>query len=235
MNKYLLNLVFLLIFGFSTNAQLYTIIPSDSVSITETVTNSNDGIDLYAYVRNDSSADLTFKWRVGTNTTPPEWFVTFCDNTNCLDISLASESTFFLPAGDTSELKMSYLPELVSGSSDITLSLSVQGVPNSTTTIKYKSDVTANPVSSVINIDSETINLSPNPANNHIQVGGIENAADVQSLEVYSIIGKKILHKEIENINDLRVDVNDLELGVYLVKLFDRSTNVFYTKTFVKK
>ena len=55
------NILFLLI-GFSilniVNAQTFSITPSDSVYVAETVGNSNDEVILYAYVKNDSSDDL---------------------------------------------------------------------------------------------------------------------------------------------------------------------------------
>ena len=44
-----------------------------------------------------------------------------------------------------------------------------------------------------------------------------------------------MLSKEVSNLSDLKVDVQNLDNGVFLVKLFDETNSVFYTKTFVKK
>ena len=129
---------------------------------------------------------------------------------------------------------MLYLPFLQDGESDIEVRVSVDGVPGSAT-IKYRSEITADPTSSIRSIDTEALSIYPNPAVSFIQVRGIDNVANIKSLEVYSIIGKKMLSKEVSNLSDLKVDVQNLDNGVYLVKLFDETNSVFYTKTFVKK
>lgn len=232
------NILFLLI-GFSilniVNAQTFSISPSDSVYVAETVGNSNDEVILYAYVKNDSSADLTFKWRVTNNSSPMAWSVSFCDNTNCLDLATTTESTFFLESDSTSILKMAYLPFLEGGVSDISVSVSVDGLSGSSVTVLYKADITAEPVSGVKEIDAQAISIFPNPASNFIKIKGIEDANNVNSIEVFSIIGKEVLRKEISSLNDLKIDIQNLDHGVYLVKLFDSKRSVFFTKTFIKK
>lgn len=234
MKKILLFIACGLFLSTSIYGQVFTITPGDSLYVEEVVSNNNDEVPLTAYVKNDSSADLTFRWRVISNVSPSAWSVSYCDNTNCLDIGITDQSTFLLEADSTSILKMLYLPFLEDGQSDIELRVSVDGVPGSAT-IKYRSEITANPASSIRLIDTKALNIYPNPAVSFIQVRGIDNVANVHALEVYSIIGKKMLSKEVSNLSDLKVDVQNLDNGVYLVKLFDETNSVFYTKTFVKK
>jgi hypothetical protein len=234
MKKTLLFIICSLFLLTSVHAQVFTITPGDSLFIEEVVSNNNDEVPLTAYVKNDSSVDLTFRWRVISNASPASWSVSFCDNTNCLDIGLTDQSTFLLEADSTSILKMLYLPFLEDGISDIEVQVSVDGVPGSAT-IKYRSEISADPTSSIRSIDTESISIYPNPAVSFIQVRGIDNVANIKSLEVYSIIGKKMLSKEVSNLSDLKVDVQNLDNGVYLVKLFDETNSVFYTKTFIKK
>ena len=102
-------------------------------------------------------------------------------------------------------------------------------------TVLYKADVTADPISGVKEIDAQAISIFPNPASNFIKIKGIEDASDVNSVEVFSIIGKEVLRKEISSLNDLKIDIQNLDHGVYLVKLFDSKRSVFFTKTFIKK
>lgn len=218
----------------SVDAQALTITPSDSVSVIQTVTSMNDELILYAYVKNDSSVDLTFKWRVVSSNSPAGWDVSYCDNTDCLDLAFNNQNTFVLKADSTSILKMAYLPYLTSGESNIEMSVSIEGVPGSAVSVKYYASSTAAPVG-IKAIDAKTLSLFPNPTTNFIQVKGIENVSNVNAIEIYSIIGKKIMSTPVSSTSDLRVNVQNLENGVYLVKLFDNSQNVFYTKTFVKK
>lgn len=215
-------------------AQSLTITPSDSVSVIESVTNMNDEVVLYAYVKNDSTADLTFKWRVISLDSPAGWDVSYCDNTDCLDLSISNQNTFLLKADSTSILKMAYLPYLTSGVSEIEMSVSIDGVPSSAVTVKYYAEVTSAPVG-ITTIDTKSLSLFPNPATNFIQIKGIDNVSNVNSIEVYSIIGKKIMSSTVSSSSDLKVNIQNLDNGVYLVKLFDNQKSVFYTKTFVKK
>ena len=87
-----------LLFSSSVFAQAISITPSDSVSVIETVTSMNDEVVLYAYVKNDSSADLMIKWRVISSTYPGGWDVSYCDNTDCLDLASSNQNTFLLKA-----------------------------------------------------------------------------------------------------------------------------------------
>jgi hypothetical protein len=218
----------------SLSAQAFTITPSDSVSVIQTVTSNNDEVILYAYVKNDSAVDLTFKWRVISSNSPAGWDISYCDNTDCLDLAFNNQNTFLLKADSTSILKMAYLPFLTSGESNIEVSVSIDGISGSAVSVKYYASVTASPVG-IRALDAKTLSLFPNPATSFIQIKGIENVSNVNAIEVYSIIGKKIMSTSVSSISDLRVNVQNLENGVYLVKLFDNSQNVFYTKTFVKK
>lgn len=234
MNKNLL-LTFLLI-GITVLSfgQAITITPADSVSVTEEVTTMGDEVVLYAYVTNDSSEDLTINWRIIDQAYPLSWSVSYCDNTNCLDLSSANQSDFILKSDSTSILKMAYLPFLNAGTSDIEVSVSIVGVPGSAVSVKYHADVTANPVG-ITEIDAKSLSLFPNPTTNQIQIKGLDNVNQVETLEIYSIIGKKVLQKPIGQLSDLKVDVRHLDNGVYMVKLFDKTKNLFYTKTFVKQ
>jgi hypothetical protein len=230
----LLSLVSML-FSSALLAQL-TITPADSVGVIQTVTANNDEVVLYAYVKNDSSVDLTFRWRVASSDWPSGWDVSYCDNTNCLDLASSIQSTFILKADSTSILKMAYLPYLIGGESNIEMSVSIDGVASSSVTVKYTAKVTANPVNVGIRaLNVNTLSLFPNPATNFIQIKGIDNVNDVNAIEIYSIIGKKIMSNPISSVNDLSVNIQNLEHGVYLVKLYDSKKSVFYTKTFVKK
>jgi hypothetical protein len=234
MFKNLLLICFIFTSALILNAQALTITPSDSVSVSQTVTSMNDEVVLYAYVKNDSSVDLTFKWRVVSSNSPAGWDISYCDNTDCLDLAFNNQNTFLLKADSTSILKMAYLPFLTSGESDIEISVSIDGMPSSSVSVNYKAIIAVGTVG-IKTIDSKALSLFPNPATNFIQIKGIENIRNVNSIEVYSIIGKKIMTSSVSTMADLELNIQNLENGVYLVKLFDNKQSVFYTKTFVKK
>lgn len=234
MIKNILLTLTLALLGLSIEAQVLVITPADSVAVEDEVSSNNDETVLYAYVRNDSTDTLTVRWRVNSNTSPVNWNVSYCDNTNCLDLATTTQSTFLLAPDSTSILKMAYLPFLEAGESNVSVSVSIDGVPGTAQNVIYYAKIEVNP-NGISSLDVNSLSIFPNPTTNFIQVKGIENANDVNAIEVYSIIGKKVMHKDILTLNDLKVDVHGLDNGVYLVKLFDNKKSVFYTKTFVKK
>lgn len=75
-------------------------------------------------------------------------------------------------------------------------------------------------------------NLFPNPATNKFSLE-VEQGINQFDLEVYSILGKKILFKKVEGFNALMdIDIADWGKGVYLVKV--TSDNLVQTKKIVK-
>ncbi len=185
------------------------------------------------YLINNSgqTLDVTYTFNGGVAITT-DWEVGFCTNTACDDPSIITSGTFVMNDGDSVEVKITLLP--MGFSDDLTgaVSFSAAGSALDRVTINY--DLKVGTVG-IKTIDTKSLSIFPNPATNFIQVKGIENINDVKHMEVYSIIGKKILNKEVSSTADLKVDIQNYEHGVYLVKLFDNTQNVFYTRTFVKK
>ncbi|WP_323789608.1 family 16 glycosylhydrolase [Psychroserpens sp.] len=64
--------------------------------------------------------------------------------------------------------------------------------------------------------------VSPNPASDYINISSNQ---DIDSIELYDVLGKVVLHKE----NNLKhLNVENIRSGVYLLKIY--STNQFITK-----
>ena len=66
------------------------------------------------------------------------------------------------------------------------------------------------------NFEKSTFKLSPNPAN---EIVTIESENDINSIEIFDIVGKKI--KAIENLSLKfnNIDISDLNQGIYIVKV----------------
>lgn len=79
-------------------------------------------------------------------------------------------------------------------------------------------------------VELETVNIYPNPIRDHLQLSGSRN---VQSIEVYNILGAKVLSKTVIERNSL--DVSFLSNGIYLVKCFNREENVVASLKIVKQ
>ena len=210
-----------------------TIVPTSStLNISSADVNATDLL-VKSYLVNNSGQDQIADYIFNDgNTISSNWEVGFCTDAACDDPSIITSGSFSIADGDSAEIKITLLPMGYSDDLTGTIQFSFPGSTIDRVTLSY--DLKVGTVG-IKDIDSQSLSIFPNPASNFIQIKGIENTNDVNSIEMYSIIGKKILSKEVSNVSDLNVNIQNFEQGVYLVKLFDSKKNVFYTKTFVKK
>lgn len=78
--------------------------------------------------------------------------------------------------------------------------------------------------------DTSSIFIS-NPVNNEISIKGL--TAEVNSISVFSLIGKEVLTREVNGEASLTLDASALSSGMYLVKM--QGENGSYTKKIVKQ
>ncbi|TBN02947.1 T9SS type A sorting domain-containing protein [Hyunsoonleella flava] len=78
--------------------------------------------------------------------------------------------------------------------------------------------------------DSSSIFIS-NPVNSEISIKGL--TADVNSISVFSLIGKQVLSREVNGETSLTLDSSALSSGMYLVKI--QGDNGAFTKKIVKQ
>jgi len=71
------------------------------------------------------------------------------------------------------------------------------------------------------------IELYPNPTTNYFQV---ENGQKVASVELFNLLGMKVL----ESTNTNYVDISSLKSGLYFVRLLDKKESVITTQRLQK-
>jgi hypothetical protein len=76
-------------------------------------------------------------------------------------------------------------------------------------------------------VQSESITVFPNPANNKVSVN-IPNATIVDSVAIYNITGQKVL----TTANTQNIDISSLSAGTYFIKV--TGNNAVYTKKIIK-
>ena len=78
--------------------------------------------------------------------------------------------------------------------------------------------------------EKKEFDVYPNPANTYVVVEG----SDIQEVEVYDMMGRKLISSNVENSTHTVIDINDLTSGIYLVRSIDVYNNIS-TKKFIKK
>lgn len=74
-----------------------------------------------------------------------------------------------------------------------------------------------------VDFDSNEFNIYPNPSNGNIKIN-FENSNEKYSVQVFSILGQKVFEKEYTNSSSAAV--NNLQKGVYLVKITNDNKSV---------
>lgn len=80
------------------------------------------------------------------------------------------------------------------------------------------------------NFDSSSIFVS-NPVSNQITIKGLTNT--VSQLEVYSLLGKRVISADVDGRTEVSLNVNALTNGMYIVKMI--GDNVSFSKKIVKQ
>lgn len=80
-------------------------------------------------------------------------------------------------------------------------------------------------------IDDSHFSIYPNPFQNELSIG---TDAMIEQLDIFSIFGKKVLSKNIIP-SDKKINVSDLENGIYLIILTDAEGNQYSKKVLKTK
>jgi len=71
---------------------------------------------------------------------------------------------------------------------------------------------------SVTDAELAELNIFPNPANDYFQ---ITDNSEITSLQIYDIVGKKVMDKS--HTNGKQYDISELRNGLYIVRLIDKA------------
>lgn len=80
--------------------------------------------------------------------------------------------------------------------------------------------------------NNSKFSISPNPASLNLNVN-IPSSVENATLKVFDLLGKKVLEKELSNMQSVSVDVSKWNTGVYIVRV--SSDDVTQTKRFIKQ
>lgn len=86
----------------------------------------------------------------------------------------------------------------------------------------------------VLSVDSytmeKTFEIYPNPADDHITIIGDE----IQVVDIYDMMGRRLLSYNIENSASSTIDISSLKEGIYLIRSIDVDNNVLINKIIKK-
>ncbi|MGE0635911.1 MAG: T9SS type A sorting domain-containing protein [Bacteroidia bacterium] len=88
-----------------------------------------------------------------------------------------------------------------------------------------KSDETA-----LTPVEEFTVNVYPNPNNGKFDIL-TSGQGEIKEVIIYNIIGEKVFHQLFDDIV-LKADISNLEKGLYMAQVYNKSQNKMLTKRF---
>jgi len=204
--------------------------PNDTLYITETVTSSTMDVISKGGIINKTDSTINLKWRLVSNTSRPEWIVSFCDNNACIDLNLLDQSNYSLRSGDTGLAKVQISAKCLSDTSVIAIESWIDGARATTSILTYYIvSIDARCSISVNNIDSKSFSIYPSPANEGIYINDEESA--LHTYEICDLSGRVVFTQKVRDNNF--ISVQQFENGVYFIRVMDQTSKLVTSRKFV--
>jgi hypothetical protein len=239
MKKINLFLLFALISLSTAVSAQQLVLTVDTSTNTTQVVNESDIVQMNAYLKNLSGSDTNIFWEVESISGPSSWTSQFCDKYSCIDINVLPNSSYDLANNDSSTMKGQVIPACEPGIGVIRIKMWIEGDISTQVIGTYIADVTVDTSTCKVTTGITTImgdegNLVvyPNPAANDIYINLNSNAIDLQA-NVFDLNGRLIQQQAIENGSKLSLE--ELQTGLYILKVHDTEGGMIYTRKIMKQ
>jgi Secretion system C-terminal sorting domain len=229
MKKSILFLSFFALLNTILVAQTPTIIASSGNIITVSVDATLSDVEADAKVKNTSAKAKTFRWERTEICNTPKWVSTVCDVNTCWSPAVSSK-TFNLAAGSEGILLLHIAPEKKKGAAVFKIKVTEVADTSNTTTVTYIFNSDCSVGTNDADAEVAAFYLSPNPANEFIKIAATDL---VKYVEIYNLLGRKVRTFDYEE--GKQYWVNDLNAGMYLVRLSNENNKPLKTIKLYKK
>ena len=173
-------------------------------------------------ISNSTSDTVFVTWERTLDRLPDGWVTNVCDLQQCYSPSTSSKEFFIAPNG-SGNFQIDVTPSTTDDYAVISIKFYETSKPDQSVTGVY----TFGQVTGTNELVSAPIELYPNPATHYFQV---ENGQKVASVELFNLLGVKVL----ESTNTNHVDISSLKSGLYFVRLLDNKESVITTQRLQK-
>ncbi len=184
-------------------------------------------------VTNMFDTDVSFLWSIERDAAPMEWEFQLCDQNLCYNWGVedcpTSKPNLLVPGEDM--LFMIHLnPHEIESQSQVNLRVYLESNTDSTIVnipINYSIMTTS---SSDDVSDPDNLVIYPNPTEDFFQIKSDDNVSEVL---IFNIVGKRLA--TFNHTPGKNYDISELEKGLYLVRLLDKSNNIIKVLRLTKK
>jgi hypothetical protein len=181
------------------------------------------------HITNIGSSSIDLKWEVIENTSPSAWELGFCDKENCYTLD-GTVHSFSLPAGDSSMMDLLVYPKNTTGTATVKIAVyPATGTIGDGVIITHY--VNIKPVS-INSAAAVNFTMYPNPVKDNLNINFSRKGN--HHIEIYNILGNKILVKDVFNVDYLRVPFSGYQRGRYIV-MYRSDNGKVITKSITKE
>ncbi len=176
-------------------------------------------------VYNNTSKPITLIWKKNENI-PIEWSIEICDNTQCYG-SDTDSAEFTLDANDSGTITVDFIPngKAASGTVDVYIYKKGGNYNNGIKTVNTLETWT-DAIDKLKN--TAKFSMYPSPVRNYLTIKFDKKGK--HEIEIYNILGRRVMHREVNNANYMKISFASLKNGMYIVMHRDENNNVI-TKT----
>lgn len=225
----------------SVQAQTFSILPSNSQTITLNCDSSMRENKIY--ISNPSPNPLDLSYTIISNTLPKKgcWFYQFCDWFVCTVNIPATNTTkhppILIPANSTnSTIALDIITLTTKGSGVLSIKLFETNNPTNFQIITWNVTGCSSGNECTESIEESSfenrIAIYPNPAINTITIDA-RDIEKINTLDVFNIIGENIIHQDVREHGKYTLNISKLEKGIYIIDIHT-ANNVVVTKKFIK-
>lgn len=186
-------------------------------------------ITLNNIVTNNTANTVTLVWE-RTEDIPVGWTTAVCDNNLCYSFEVDNEVYSPIDSGLSGDLIVYFYPNDIVGSGKVTIQLYPQGGnPQDGISVLFFGEAWS--VGTKEN-DLAKFSMYPNPVTNYLNIQFSYKGKHY--VEVYNILGRKILKKEVQNDNIMRIPFSNLQRGMYIV-MYKAQNGKIITKSISKR
>jgi hypothetical protein len=200
----------------------------DTVKFSGNPSHELDNINILSYTGSDS---IELKWEVikFDNTLPTSWEFGFCDNEGCYTLNETSTNTIWLPASKPASMHLTVSPNNIIGSGTVRIAIYPSGgTVNDGVIITYIFSIGV----SIKNATAVNFTMYPNPVKDYLNINFTKKG--LQHIEVYNILGNKVIDKDVANTDFVRIPFTNFQRGRYIV-MYRSENGKIITKSITKE
>ena len=221
---------------FSFNASAQFTVSHDTVTFTPSLALTTIHDDIIV----SSTSSISMKWQIDSAASnfPLDWRINsaggtaFCDNSGCysdsVDISYPQETTVYPPGPGDFHMQIN-LAGATTTSGTYYMTVKFFSFP----TTAYETFMVSYPTALPIVRNSEETLVYPNPATSSVNVV-FDATMDIKNVAIYNIIGKMMCIYKV-NGNSANLNTDNLNPGIYFLRLINAQGEVAVTRKFTKQ